>query len=124
MMTAGAGVVIWAIIGVMMPGMITGGHHEGTAASPGRSRTGRLSEVAHARHFDQERGYEAGRHPDKSRTRQIQDGRHVHEAVAVARRRAGASPYRAGAARACRPVCGTTCRRGRGQTVSADRAPA
>lgn len=29
MMTAGAGVVIWAIMGVMMLGMITGGHQEG-----------------------------------------------------------------------------------------------
>jgi hypothetical protein len=29
MMTAGAGVVIWAIMGVTMPGMITGGHQEG-----------------------------------------------------------------------------------------------
>jgi hypothetical protein len=28
MMTAGAGVVIWAIMGVMMPGMITGGRQE------------------------------------------------------------------------------------------------
>lgn len=29
MMTGGAGVVIWAIMGVMMLGMITGGHQEG-----------------------------------------------------------------------------------------------
>ena len=29
MMTGRAGVVIWAIMGVMMPGMITGGHQEG-----------------------------------------------------------------------------------------------
>jgi hypothetical protein len=29
MMTGGAGVVTWAITGVMMPAMITGGHQEG-----------------------------------------------------------------------------------------------
>ena len=29
MMTGGAGVVIWAIMGVMMLGMITGSHQEG-----------------------------------------------------------------------------------------------
>jgi hypothetical protein len=50
MTTAGAGVVILAIMGVMMPGVITGGHQEGP-----------LSEVVHVRHFDQERGYDAGR---------------------------------------------------------------
>lgn len=33
-MTAGAGVVTWAVMDVMMPGMITGGHQEG----PGRRR--------------------------------------------------------------------------------------
>lgn len=34
MMTAGVGVVTWAITGAMTPGMITGGHQEG----PGRRR--------------------------------------------------------------------------------------
>lgn len=33
-MTGGAGVVIWAIMGVMMPGMITGGHQEGPQPHP------------------------------------------------------------------------------------------
>jgi len=35
MMTGGAGVVIWAIMDVMMPGMITGGHQEGPQPHPG-----------------------------------------------------------------------------------------
>jgi hypothetical protein len=34
MMTGGAGVVTWAIKGVMMLGMITGGHHEDCLAHP------------------------------------------------------------------------------------------
>ena len=33
MMTGGAGVVIWAIMGVMMLGMITGGRQEGLSGS-------------------------------------------------------------------------------------------
>jgi hypothetical protein len=36
-MTGGAGVIIWATMGVMMPGMITGGHQDGLPGSPATS---------------------------------------------------------------------------------------
>jgi hypothetical protein len=60
------------------------------------------------RHFDQERGYDAGATPDKNRTRQIKAGA---MSTKLSPSRAGGRVYRhtpPGDARAYRPVCETS----------------